>query len=352
MAKLDIYDGNSYETPYADSEAFKQGFNDLFSASAGAHSDSLQNRNIEAGWLTSAGDQFKSQFQNLVGRDPTPEEINTFFKQSGNSLTANEGGNFYKDSANVSNQIQQYVGQNYRQAAQDEATKKLQSQQGQANSLADLFRQQGTSALDAYHNQSTQGISDTEKSLLDYQSKLFDRLRPNLLTSLKAQGLLDTGGMNEAVAGVQGDLANNASNYIAQLVQQQSQQEAQMRLQNEQGANQIAFGGQAAPYQYQQGNITGNPSYMDQMTGNATNFNNSTFMDNLNFQHQLQMAAYQQNLTMASQPGMMRTFTQGFASNPFASANSSASAYSSVNNSNKGADNSGEGGGNLVQKYI
>lgn len=236
---------------------------------------------------------FTSQFTNSVGRAPTQDEINVFL----HNFVAPNAGNIIEpgsaQSQNSTNYIQQFVGQNYQKAAQDYATQQLQDQQTQANSLADLFRTQGNAA-----------ISDTEQSLLDYQSKLFDKLRPNLITSLQSQGLLDTGGMNEAVAGVQGDLANNASNYIAQL-----------KYQNDQAANQIAFGGASAPYYYKQGTITQNPNTLLDSGNTATAFNNNTFLDNLNYQHQLDLIKAQTQAQESLQPSFLRTFGQSTAQN-------------------------------------
>ncbi len=238
--------------------------------------------------LSHAGDVFSSQFQNMVGRAPNQDEINQFYSQwaAQNKGVTNPGNDLQLGAG-----VQQFVGSNFHKAAQDYATQQLQDQQGQANSLSDLFRSQGNAA-----------ISDTEQSLLDYQSKLFDKLRPNLITSLKSQGLLDTGGMNEAMAGVQGDLANNASQYIAGL-----------KLQNDQGANQIAFSGAAAPYQFQQQQIMGAPSFSDQTGAGATAFNNNTFMSNLDFQHQMALQHAQAQNQQGLMPSFLRTFGQSSA---------------------------------------
>ncbi len=238
--------------------------------------------------LSHAGDVFTSSFTNMVGRAPNSAELQQFYSQwaAQNKAVTNPGNDLQ-----LTNGVQQFVGNNFSGAAKDYATQQLQDQQGQANSLADLFRTQGNNA-----------ISGTEQSLLDYQSKLFDRLRPNLITSLKSQGLLDTGGLNEAVAGIQGDLANNASSYIAGL-----------KYQNEQGANQIAFGGAAAPYQFQQQQITGQPDFLNAVGGGATSFNNNTFMSNLDFQHQMALAHQQAQDQRGLQPSFLRTLGQSTA---------------------------------------
>jgi len=272
--------GYSYLTP----DLLNQ-FNSMYpgmDAGGAGRLDTVVGQNVES---------FKSQFENLVGRAPTQDEISKFTSNyiAPNLSHLTDANSLQRQ--NPDSYVQQFVGNNFHKAAQDYATQQLQDQQTQANSLADLFRTQGNSAIDA-----------TQQSLLDYQSKLFDRLRPNLLTSLKSQGLLDTGGLNEAVAGVQGDLANNASNYIAGL-----------KFNNEQGANQIAFGGASAPYLYKQSQITGQPDYLSGSSNGATNFNNSTFMSNLDYGHQLGLIQAQANAQAGLQPSFLRTFGQSFA---------------------------------------
>jgi len=268
-----------------------------------------------SGQISSQVTNFQSQFENLVGRAPTADEtkqyINQFVIPNTNNI-ATKPANF-----DVNNQTQQFIGQNFQKAAQDYATQQLQQQQAGWQSLADTALSKGTDAINA-----------TQQSLLDYQSQLFDKLRPNLLTSLKAQGLLDTGGMNEAIAGVQGDLANNASQYIAGL-----------QLQNAQNANNIALTGQAAPLQYEQQTTTGQPSYLQGVGSNATNFNNSTFMSNLDYQHQLGLIQAQASANASLQPSFMRTFGQSAAQGAGSALSqwASPSAYASGSGGTSGA---------------
>lgn len=275
-------------------DGYNSAYQTLLQQLSALHSDSGQARQIVQGRLSNATDQFKSSFYNLVGRDPNSAEINQFLSTSAGNIISqsnNGTGRSEADQQSVLNQINQFVGSNFHKAAQDYATEQLQGQQAEAERLAGVYRDQGNTAINA-----------TQQSLLDYQSKLFDRLRPNLLTSLKAQGLLDTGGLNEAVAGVQGDLANNASSYIAGL-----------KLQNEQGANNIAFGGASAPYLYKNSTITGAPSYLDAIGNGANAFNNGTYMDNLNYQHQLGLVRAQTDAQDSLQPSFLRTLGQNFA---------------------------------------
>lgn len=270
--------------------------NSLFQQLQSLHSDSDQARNDVRGRLTNVTSQFVSAFTNMVGREPNQNEINRFLQQSAGSTIANANsgtGRSEADPTGVSNAIQSFIGNNFTKTAQDYAQDQLKQQQQGWLDLANTARTQGTAA-----------INTTQQSLLDYQSKLFDRLRPNLLTSLKAQGLLDTGGLNEAVAGVQGDLANNASNYIAGLT-----------YQNETNANNIALGGQSAPLSYLQSTTTGQPTFLNSLGGTASTFQNNTYMDNLNYQHQLGLVGAQAKAQSDLQPSFLRTLGQSFANN-------------------------------------
>lgn len=282
----------------------------------GSPTPNAQDAKNYTGLVNSAASQFASQFENLVGRAPTQDETNKFYTNfiipHSNDIGSSYGSTFNQQ---IDSNINQFVGENYQKAAQDYATQQLQGQQDQANSLADLFRTQGN-----------QAISDTESSLLDYQSQLFDRLRPNLLTSLKAQGLLDTGGLNEALAGQQGDLANSAANYVAQL-----------KLQNDQQANNIAFSGASAPYQYQQSQIMNQPGQLQAAGQNALGITTNTLMDNLNYQHQLGLIQAQTNAQSSLQPSFLRTLGQSFG-------NSMGSSLGSW--FGPGAGQSSQGGGN------
>lgn len=242
--------------------------------------------------LTDVGNQFKTQFTNLVGRAPTSDEIGQFYRDSAGSIISNtQYGRSENDPTGVRNAIQAYTADNFQKAANDTATQKLTDQQGQANQLADMFRTQGN-----------QAISSTEQSLLDYQQKLFERLRPNLITSLDAQGLLDTGGLNQALAGAQQNLATSAQGALLDA-----------HMQNEQGANQIAFGGASAPYYFQQNQITQQPAFLQQMGQNAVGMNYNTYMNDLNYQHQISAMGYQSKLANDAKPSFLDTLGQSFA---------------------------------------
>lgn len=243
-----------------------------------------------ASQLQSYGDTFKAQFRDMVGRDPSDAEMGTFY----NTVVAPVGsfaGGANGSQVDLQNGIQNLLGTQFKQAAMDQTNLELQNQQGEANRLADLFRTQGR-----------QAISDTESNLLNYQNKLFERLRPNLITSLQAQGLLNTGGLNQAVAGAQGDLANDAQRTLMD-----------MNYQNEQGANAIAFGGASAPFQFQQAQTL---NRVPQMQQNAQNSMTNMFQQRLNEQNYLQqmnLMAQQNKYQQGMLPSFGRTLGQTFA---------------------------------------
>lgn len=189
--------------------------------------------------VTGYVDTFKNQFRNYVGRDPKPEEYNQFFKFLGQQgpwaqeVTAFSG----KIGPETTGLIKDY----YTREAQNEAQKQLETQTQAAIAP--------NSAFDVWQNSYRNTLSDVEKSLSDYQTKLFEKLRPNLITSLQAQGLLNSGALNEAFAGAGKDLASEAANQIANARGAVEQDIANQRYQ-------LA----SAPTSYQLSNTANNPA--------------------------------------------------------------------------------------------
>jgi hypothetical protein len=277
MAAINVLDTGGYREALDNlGNAFKQqGLNGNVSA---------DNRSAYGTQLQHVGDQFQGLFESLVGRAPTVDEVNGFYR---NEIMPN--ASTFSDPSYQAN-LTNYVANNYQGAAKDYANQQLQSQVGQAQTLADQARAQGNTAINA-----------TESSLLDYQQRLFDKLRPNLITSLSAQGLLDTGGLNQAMAGSQADLANSVQPFLAQ-----------QRLANEQNANQIAFAGASAPLAYQQSLAMNQLPYLQATGQHAADQSYNTFLTNLNFQNQ---AALQHNAAQNQQglqPSFLRTLGQSF----------------------------------------
>lgn len=206
---------------------------------------------------------YSGLFESLVGRKPGDSE----FRQMFDAILPKEmyaSGNADQQTQ-LRNVASQYISDSFQRQAKDYAYDQLVQQEAEANRLGELFRTQGN-----------QAINDTESSLVDYQNRLFERLRPNLITSLQTQGLLNTGGLNQAIAGAQGDLAMAGSEELRNL-----------RLQNEQQANAIKFAGASAPYQFKTNNIMNQLPYMQGQGQNALNQNFQTMLTNLNFQNQL-----------------------------------------------------------------
>jgi len=148
------------------------------------------------------GDTFTQMFRNYAGRDPNEDEYNTFFSTV---VTPN----WIKpiESTELRQQTQSIMDQFFGRTVEEEA-------RINADAEAQAALAPG-SAFDEWQQSQLGAVSDVESSLLDYQTKLFEKIRPNLMTSLQSQGLLNTGGLNTALAGVQGDLANESSRYVA-----------------------------------------------------------------------------------------------------------------------------------------
>ncbi len=148
---------------------------------------------------------FKQMFNSAIGRDPTADEYNQFFS----SVVINDKP--WTQTLDQ-NQLRQETTGLLNQFYSGEAQKVAE---GKAQTTANAAVAPG-SAFDVWQNQYRNSINDVSSALQDYQSRLFEKLRPQLLTSLKAQGLLDTGGLNQAFAGAAEDLGNQSQNYLAQ----------------------------------------------------------------------------------------------------------------------------------------
>lgn len=271
---------------YKDTQGYKDLYNQILQKGAGAGWDS----NNTSSKLDQYHSQFANLYQNLVGAAPTDEDSAKFFSTVGNDVLNSDAGFSRTTSTDLSNQTKGFISDTFQGKAQDVAQQQLQAQQGQAQSLADLYRSQGREA-----------ISSVEGQLQDYQSRLFDKLRPQLMTSLQSQGLLNTGGLNEAFAGQAKDLAANTSQYLTDA-----------RLANENQANAISYGGAAAPYLYKQNQITNQVPYLQGQGLNALNYNNNLAMSNLQYNQNLGLMAYQNKLQQDAQPGLLGRLGQSF----------------------------------------
>jgi hypothetical protein len=225
---------------------------------------------------------FRDLYKQLVGSDPGDAEYRTFFDQvAPNAGLATHDAGTQQQLRDITSQ---HVADRYQDRAEQRGLAELQNQQGEAMRLSDLYRNQGR-----------QAISDTESRLMDFQTRLFEKLRPQLMTSLQAQGLLNTGGLNEAFAGQAKDLAAESSNQLSGAY-----------LENEQAANQIAFGGASAPYEYQRQQALSRIPYLQQQAESALGRTQQTNMANLQYQHQLGLLDRQQQLAASNQPSFLK----------------------------------------------
>lgn len=255
-------------------------------AAAGMWDNADDNR--RATELQNRDSLFRNTFEQFVGRAPTDGEMAQMFGQIAPHDALYTGSP--EEQGKFRDITKQFVGDTFQKQAQDYTNHQLEQQQGQANQLADLFRTQGR-----------QAINDTESGLLNYQQKLFEKLRPNLITSLQAQGLLNTGGLNDAMAGAQEDFANNVQGSLMDA-----------RLQNEQQANAIAFSGASAPYQFNQSQILNSVPYMQQQAQGSLNNLFQQRLADQQFQNQMGLLNRQAQINRDSH-GMWDTFNQAWA---------------------------------------
>lgn len=235
--------------------------------------------------LGQAIDQFNSLFTQLVGRAPDNNEIDVFNKNilaQNYQVGAHESGTI----ADLRDPTTQFINDNFQKQAEEQVNNQLVQQQAEASRLAGFAREQGRTA-----------ISSVEQDLMNYQQKLFEKLRPNLITSLQTQGLLNTGGLNESIAGAQKDLADEGSNYLRD-----------QRLQNELAANQIEYGGQAAPYMFQQQQALNQVPWMQQQGMGALDRNFTNRQNELQFGRQLALVQAQADAQKGSQPNFLKQF--------------------------------------------
>jgi hypothetical protein len=232
--------------------------------------------------ITARESLFRDMYRQLVGTDPGEAEFKTFFDNiAPNAALATHDVGTQQQLRDLT---AQHVNTRYQSTAEKRALAELQGTQAEASRLSEVFRTQGR-----------QAISDTEGRLMDFQTRLFEKLRPQLMTSLQAQGLLNTGGLNEAFAGQAKDLASEVSNQLSGAY-----------LENEQAANQIAFGGAAAPYEMQRQLAMSRLPYLQQQTENAIGRNQQINMSNLAYQQQLNLMQKQADLQAGSKPSFLK----------------------------------------------
>lgn len=150
-------------------------------------------------------DDFRQQFQNKVGRPPNESEYAIFFKSLGAAGPwGQESTGFATKNKEMTRGL---ISDYFSSTAEEEATKRAEAMANKAVAPG--------SAFDVWQNQYRDSLNTVEKSLMDYQTRLFEKLRPSLITSLNTQGLLNSGALNKAFAGAASDLADTSSSYLA-----------------------------------------------------------------------------------------------------------------------------------------
>lgn len=290
--------GFSLSSPYAQTSGFFDAYKKLVDQQASLGSGDRQglvNR------LNSATDQFKTLFQNNVGRSATDTEVGQFLKDNAGSTIANSGNNGLgrseTDPEGVRNSIAQYIGDTFQQQSNDTATQKLSDLSTQAGGLADQYLEMGKKSL-----------SDLSDSLRSYQTSLFDKLRPQLNLAAQAGGYQDSGGQTLQEKGALTDLGNQATATL--LPYEQS---------IEQNANAIRYGGASAPYSLASSFAANQPSVTSSFGSGGLNFSDQNAFSNYNQQRQLQLMKQQMlnasDLWTNTQPSFGATLGNSFARN-------------------------------------
>jgi len=281
-------DNVTYQSKYGDIAGVNDAFNRRIEAQGAIHSDSDSNRKLIAANIDQAGDQFKNLFKNSVGRDPTEQEISQFFNDSGNKLIQNAAND---DPQKLRNIVAQYVGDTAQQAAQDTATQKAKDLSSQYGSLADQYMEMGKKSLGNLSNE-----------LQAYSTSLFDKLRPQLNLAAQAGGYADSGGQTLQEQGALTDLANQGRGVLANAA-----------YDVENNANNIRYGGMAAPVSMSSQYAANAPYAVQSLGSGGLNFNNQDYVNNQNYLQQLGLLNAKSKIAQESQPSFGSTLSQNFA---------------------------------------
>lgn len=218
-ALVDYFKSGLQDLPYYNTPAFQNLINNI----SGQSERTLVNQQNASSFqndIKGYANAFTSQFQSLAGRPPTADEYNTFFEQVVNPAKPWEvRGNVDQNALNLG--ATNLLGTVFQPTIADAQKQKATQQAAEATAPG--------SAFDVWQNAYQNSINDTEKALTDYQSRLFEKIRPQLITSLQAQGLLNTGALNDAFAGANADLTNGNLGFIANARQQANQDIANQR---------------------------------------------------------------------------------------------------------------------------
>jgi len=271
-------DNVTYQSKYGDIAGVNDAFNRRIEAQAGIHSDSDANRKLIASNIDQAGDQFKNLFKNSVGREATDQEVAQFFNDSGNKAIQNSA---MDNPQALRNMVAQYVGDTAQGAAQDTATQKAKDLSSQYGSLADQYMEMGKKSLGNLSNE-----------LQAYSTSLFDKLRPQLNLAAQAGGYADSGGQTLQEQGALTDLANQGRGVLANAA-----------YDVENNANNIRYGGMAAPVSMSSQYAANAPYAVQSLGSGGLNFNNADYNANQDYLRKLGLINAQSQVNQASQPG-------------------------------------------------
>ena len=271
--------------PWAGTQGYLSAFMRHKDLQHGSGQDDSNRANRE---LNQYGNQFVSLFKNSIGRDPTPDEVGTFFEQVVAPVGSFPGG-VYQGQQQLGDLTRSFIADNFSQAAQEQAQTDLTGQKTEATRLSDLLMREG--------GQSLSGIAD---QLRDYQVSLFDKLRPQLNLAAQAGGYADSGGQTLQEQGALSDLGRASQEF---LIPQYA------NLSNR--ALDVKYGGESAPYLYNQANILGRADYLRGAGENALQRAFQSAMNEQNYARQRDLMGYQNSL-IDKGPGFWEEIGQEF----------------------------------------
>lgn len=280
--------GYNLSSQYASNPAYLEAYYKLAQQQSGLGS-SLRSGLVTR--LDDAANQFKNLFKNSVGRDPTNDEIGRYLSESGaQSIISSPNGRSEDNAQAIRNQAAQYIGDTFQQAAQDTATQKTEALGSKYNSLADQYMEMGKKSLG--------NLSD---SLKQYSTSLFEKLRPQLNLAAQAGGYADSGGQTLQEKGALTDLANQGQGVLGN---------AEYDVEN--NANNIRYGGMAAPVSMASEFAANTPYAVQNLGAGGVNFNNSDSQAQSQYLRQLGLLSAQGKLMQDQQPSFGRTLSQNF----------------------------------------
>lgn len=286
------YDADKVSSPYDKLSGFISAYDKIKDQQIGLGANDQASRQGLVKRLNDVGNQFKTLFENNVGRAATDDELNKFFSESaGQSIAQSPYGKSEEDTQNVRNKTAQYIGDTFQKTAQDTALEKTKGLADQYGGLADQYLAMGKNSLSS--------LADDIRS---YSVSLFDKLRPQLNLAAQAGGYGDSGGQTLQEQGALKDLATEGGNYLADKA-----------YGLESNANAIRYGGQAAPLGMEASYVASQPYALSDFANNAGSYNQNVALNRMGFQNQLGLLGAQGAMMQNLQPSFGSTLAQSFA---------------------------------------